>query len=251
MASIQPNQLFFIKGVIQYSSLSEKVTGDRLKQINENRKFKLPEHTSITLMNAEIMLPANRDKKTESEEELENKFYTTKKEPDVLHYQPISKVFNPEKYQLPWIAVLKPGTNTANQYKLKRHQELARGQKAIAVVRSFEGQGNTGLALNGVIVYSNNPNKPEIDDFGSTGSMRRALSDLGINLGTVIEQPEESPDKQANISEADLPNSMTVNTTANNATQGNQAPENFKTDDTDSDISAPWFDNLNNDSANE
>lgn len=206
-AKLQPNQFIFVSGVIEYSSIGSLVTGKRLEELNQYRKYPLPEHTSLQLIDPKIITP--NGKMTESDEYVKEHFYTTRKN-DGYHYEGFSKMFGSgENYRLPWVAVMKPGTKVARQYVLKKGEELDSGQKAVMCLRTFQGQGNNGISLIGVIVSSADGKTPAIRNYGG-GTMRSALSEMGINLEGEVEpqEPTDIPPRQ--LSDSDLPEGMSL-----------------------------------------
>lgn len=208
VAKLQPNQFIFVSGVIEYSSIGSLVTGKRLEELNQYRKYPLPEHTSLQLIDPKVITP--NGKMSESDEYVKEHFYTTKKN-DGYHYQGLSKMFGSgENYRLPWVAVMKPGTKVARQYVLKKGEELDSGQKAVMCLRTFQGQGNNGISLIGVIVSSADGKTPAIRNYGGGGTMRSALSEMGISLEGNVEpqEPTDIPPRQ--LSDSDLPEGMSL-----------------------------------------
>lgn len=222
-AKLVPNQLVYVMGVTtDFSSLGQIVSGERLKQMNQFSNYPVKENTNITIKNPRIISTAKE--MTSSEMWVKNHFYVSKKNNDE-EYRALSKVYNPDKYRLPWIAVSKPKSHVAHQFFLKKGEELAKGQQVVLVMRTFKGNPNAGISLSGVVVFTNNTNaqgevEPIVRSFGSQGMIKQALRGIDITLEGSVDQPTDVA--PATIDDSQFPASMTQTQTAKPA--NNVAP---------------------------
>lgn len=211
-AVIQPNQRFFVKGQVQYSDVSQLVDGERLEQQREIRgNDNLQPYTSITVINPEIV--TRNGQKTETEMAVEsNHFYTTKREPNVMHFQGTRNKYKNARrpYTLPWIAVGALKTKHVRQLQLHKGEEVVQGRTVILCLRTFQGRQNkVGTILDGVVVpltdkeVAENPRAP----FATRDNqdISQELSQLGLTLDnpTVATEPTDIPASKLNT--RDLP----------------------------------------------
>lgn len=267
MANLIPNQHVYVKGAVQYSNISQLVDGDRLAARNQNRKYNLNPYVSVTVIDPEIITIG--DEMNESSQSVkENRFYTTKKEPDTEHFEGMSQKYPASKhFVLPWVATTVMHSHVAKEHKLTKHQELKRGQEVILCLRTFQGSGNVGMSLDGVlaIIPENTPVEDAFETFGANNSITSDLRELGLTLeNPPKDEPNDQPVRKINAS--DLPTGMTAdksnekqdsNAAKSETNQAQETTDNSSTADDpwtewdgtgdDSDDSAAandsWFDN--------
>lgn len=249
------NQTIFVAGITEFSSIGSVIKGERLKRLQERRgsNYPLAPQTNLTITNARV-LPANHKSLNEIEQHVQSRFFHRNSDPtpNINHFEAVSKVYQRynngkqetieealSHYRLPWVAVTTPKSKTAHQYLMHKNEELEPGQKCILCLRSFQGQqGRPGLVLNGVLVYSANPDKPATRNFGTGSNIANDLAALGLVLDNP-QDPEENDQPARTIRESELPTGMQNIKTDNSAAPMSKKDEDAERGIAPSDIPAP------------
>lgn len=264
-AVIQPNQRFFVEGQVQYSDVSQLVDGERLEQQREIRSNdNLQPYTSVTVINPKIV--TINGQKTETEQAVENNhFYTTKREPNVMHFQGTRNKYKNARrpYTLPWIAVGALKTKHVRQLQLHKGEEIVQGRTVILCLRTFQGRQNkVGTILDGVVVpltdkeVVENPRAP----FATRDNqdISQELSQLGLTLDNpaVATEPTDIPASKLNtrdlpggFSTDEKPAAKSAAQTTTPAPKQAAQPANASQDKQDNGVGSLWneFDNTDND----
>ena len=208
------NQRVYISGYVQYCTLSHLIEGDQLDRMNQNRRYPLNPNAQITITNPALIADTSGKLNQSATELRDHRFYTTKKEPNVQHFNGMSQKYpNTKHYALPWVAVADQKSHKAHQIKLGKGQELKRGQKVILCLRVFQGSGNAGVSLDGVVALIASGQNPEeiLETYGGN-SIQSDLANLGLTIDNPAPiEPNDQPVRE--IKETELPTGMQVNST--------------------------------------
>ena len=207
--TIEPNSTVLLKGIISYSHVTSKVTGDELARYNARRKFPIGEHTNITLSNAEVVT-CDPNNPTLAEIYVAQHLYTSQNQE---RYPGLSYSATNKGSYLPAVGV-RQADGTCRQ--VWPTAELATGQPAFLLLRVFPTRmSHQGITFDVVIIDA-----PEVQ-YRQGGN--RLTSDLAKH--GIVWQPTNNPEA-ANDS---TPTSEQISNTLNLQEAMAQAPVAMQT----------------------